>query len=436
MSKHYPEFNKELEKIHVPVEKLDRIILQTINENNKQKPRRKKIILTTIGSVAAAFILFLGSATFSPTLAKVASEIPLVGTFFNESSDEGLQIAGKSGLTQVVNQKAKDNGVKLTMNEIFYDGTRLTFGMTHESLFAIGDFERPTILVNGQEINFSAGTSGKFINPSKYEIVMDIKPTEDLPEEFDMKVIIDAVGLIPGNWEFEFPVKQSNEVTVIQLNKTNVIYDAEVTVETIKLGPAGTDLAIQIKSDPNNTKIDPYLDLNFAMIDEQGRVLRSLSSSGHGDKIDGVEVANLDYLYTPIKDGVKRLTILPYKIPMGMGAVDDVSVSLNETLPLTLDQGEVGKITVTDVEFLDDKTVVYFELHSEFPFDDNLTMNRTWLESKDGKDLSFQDNPFAKRIKGNLFTQEFEATKTKDVKFKATKIPKPITFEPFEITLP
>ncbi|MEH7225328.1 DUF4179 domain-containing protein [Bacillus sp. JJ1566] len=436
MNKHFPEFNKELENIHVPVEKLDRIIQQTINEHHKQKPRRKKIILTTIGSVAAAFILFLGSATFSPTLAKVASEIPLVGTFFNESGDEGLQIAGKSGLTQVVNQTAKDNGVTLTMKEIFYDGTRLTFGMTHESLFALGDIERPTILVNGKEINFSAGTTGKFSNPSKYEIVMDIKPTEDLPEEFDMKVIIDAVGLIPGNWEFEFPVKQSNEVTVIQLNKTNVIYDAEVTVETVKLGPAGTDLAIQIKSDPNNPKMDPYIDLHFAMIDEQGRVLRSLSSSGHGDTIDGIELVNLDYLYTPIKDGVKRLTILPYKIPRGMGAVDEVSVSLNETLPLTLDQGEVGKITVTDTEFLDDKTVVYFELDSEFPFDDNLTMNRTWLESKDGKDLSFQDKPFAKRIKGNLFMQEFEATKTKDVKFKAAKIPKPVMFDPFEITLP
>ncbi|MDR4889719.1 DUF4179 domain-containing protein [Fredinandcohnia sp. QZ13] len=436
MSKQYPEFNKELENIHVPVEKLDRIIQQTINEHNKQKPRRIKIILTTIGSVAAAFILFLGSATFSPTLAKVASEIPLVGTFFNESSDEGLQIAGKSGLTQVVNRTAKDNGVKLTMNEIFYDGTRLTFGMTHESLIAIGDIERPTILVNGKEINFGAGTTGKFITPSKYEVVMDIKPTEDLPEEFDMKVIIDAVGLIAGNWEFEFPVKQSNEVTVIRPNLTNVIYDTEVTVESVKIGPAGTDLAVQVKVDPNNTKIDPYMDLHFAMIDDQGRVLRSLSGSGHGEAIDGVEVANLDYLFTPIKDGAKSLTILPYKIPTEMGTFEELSVSLIETLPVEIDQGEVGKITVTDVEFLDDKTVVYFELDSEFPFDDNLTMNRTWLESKDGKDLTFQDNPFAKRIKGNLFMQEFEATKTKDVKFKATKLPKPITFEPFEITLP
>ncbi|MEH7381020.1 DUF4179 domain-containing protein [Bacillus sp. JJ1533] len=436
MNNKFPEFKNELENIHVPVDKLDRIIQQTINDNRKQKPRSKKIVLTTVGSVAAAFILFLGSATFSPTLAKVASEIPLVGTFFNESGDEGLQIAGKSGLTQVINQTAKDNGVTLTMNEIFYDGTRLTFGMTHESLVAIGDIERPTILVNGKEINFSAGTSGKFITPSKYEVVMDIKPTEDLPEEFEMKVIIDAVGLLPGKWKFEFPVKQSNEVTVIQLNKTNVIYDAEVTVESIKVGPAGTDLAIQIKSDPNHTKMDPYLDLHFAMIDDQGRVLRSLSGSGHGETIDGVEVANLDFLYTPIKDGVKSMTIIPYKIPTGIGAVEELSVSLNESLPVEINQGEVGKITVTDVDFLDDKTVVYFELNSEFPFDDNLTMNRTWLESKDDKDLSFQDDPFAQRIKGNLFKQEFKTTKSKDVKFKAYNIPNPIVFEPFEVTLP
>ncbi|MEH7385267.1 DUF4179 domain-containing protein [Bacillus sp. JJ1521] len=436
MSKHFPEFNQELENIHVPVEKLDRIIQQTIHENRKQGPRRNKIILTTVGSIAAAFILFLGSATFSPTLAKVASEIPLVGTFFNESGDEGLQIAGKSGLTQVVDQTAKDNGVKLTMNEIFYDGTRLTFGITHESLIAVGDIERPTILVDGKEINFGAGSTGKFITPSKYEIVMDIKPTEELPEEFDMKVIIDAVGLVPGNWEFEFPVKQSNEVIVIRPNITNIIYDAEVTVESVKIGPAGTDLAVQVKVDPNNTKIDPYMDLHFAMIDDQGRVLRSLTGSGNGEAIDGVEVAKLDYLYTPIKDGAKSLTILPYKIPTEMGAFEELSVSLNEKPPLTIDQGDVGKIKVTDVEFLDDKTVVYFELESEFPFDDNLTRNRTWLESKDGKDLSFQEDLLAKRIKGNLFKQEFKAVKNKDVEFKALTIPNPILFEPFEITLP
>lgn len=436
MSKHFPEFNKELENIHVPVEKLDSIIQQTINENRKQKPRRKKIVLTTIGSVAAAIILFLGSATFSPTLAKVVSEIPLVGTFFNESGDEGLQIAGKSGLTQVINQKTKDNGVTLTMNEIFYDGTRLTFGLTHESLLAIGDIERPTILVNGKEINFSSGSSGKYITPSKYEAIMNITPTEELPEEFDIKIIIDAVGLMPGNWEFEFPVKQSNEVTVIRPNTTNVINDAKVTVESVKLGPDGTDLAIQIQSDPNNTKIDPYMDLKFAMIDDQGRVLRTLTGSWYGDTVDGIEVANHRYLYTPMKKEAKSLTILPYKIPNQSGAVEELSVSLNKTLPLEIDQGEIGKIIVTDVDFLEDKTVVYFELESDFPFDDNLTMNRTWLESKDGKDLSSPENPLAVRINGNLFKQEFKSTKDRDVEFKALKIPSPIVFEAFKVTLP
>ncbi|WP_010676668.1 DUF4179 domain-containing protein [Bacillus timonensis] len=435
MSKHFPEFHRELENIPVPIEKLDSIIQQTISETRKQKPKRKKFVLTTIGTVAAGFFLFIGSATLSPAMAKVASEIPLVGTFFNESNDEGLQIAGRSGLTQVIDQQSKDNGVTLTMNEIFYDGTRLTFGLTHEALIAIGNIERPTILVNGKEINFSTSSSGKFITPSKYESVMNVTPTEDLPEEFEMKVIIDAVGLIPGNWEFEFPVKQSNEVTVIRPNKSQVIYDAEVTVESVKLGPAGTDLAIQIKSDPNNTKIDPYMDLEFAMIDDQGRGLRMLTGSGYGDTINGIEVANHRYLYSPVKEGAKSLTILPYKIPSGEGAYKELSVSLNE-LPVEMDQGDVGKITVTDVEYRDDKTIVYFEVDSDFPFDDNLTRNRTWVESEDGKDLSIQDNPFAKRVKGNLFKQEFKATNKKDIVFKAYQIPNPSMFEPFKITLP
>ena len=110
-------------------------------------------------------------------------------------------------------------------------------------MFFIGELERPTIEVNGEEINFSSGYSGDFVTPQKYKGLIDINPTEELPEEFDIKIRIDAVGLIPGKWEFEFPVKQSNAVTVIRPQEVKMIEQAEVQFTSIKLGPAGTDVA-------------------------------------------------------------------------------------------------------------------------------------------------------------------------------------------------
>ena len=144
MSKQWPNLKREMDKISVPMDKLDSIITNTINENRVKKSK-KKIALDSLSAAVIGFGIFIASASISPAMAKVASHIPIIGTFFNDVNDEGLRIAGQKGLTQMVDQTAKDNGITLTMNEIFYDGTRLTFGYTQESTFAIGEIELPTI---------------------------------------------------------------------------------------------------------------------------------------------------------------------------------------------------------------------------------------------------------------------------------------------------
>ncbi|WP_207634187.1 hypothetical protein [Halalkalibacter urbisdiaboli] len=45
-----------------------------------------------------------------------------------------------------------------------------------------------------------------------------------------MKMRIDAVGLIPEKWEFGFPVKQSNEVSVVRPQEMKIIEGAEVEI--------------------------------------------------------------------------------------------------------------------------------------------------------------------------------------------------------------
>lgn len=145
---------------------------------------------------------------------------------------------------------------------MFYDGTRLVFGYTQESLLAIGELERPTIEVNGREINFSSSYSGEFITPQKYKGMVEINPTEELPEEFELNMRIDAIGLIPGNWNFQFHVKQSNQVMVVRLEEAQMIEEMKVRINSLKIGPAGTDLAVQITSKEEEMNLEPY-DLEF-----------------------------------------------------------------------------------------------------------------------------------------------------------------------------
>lgn len=456
MKKQYEDtdFDSSLKKLNSDLmwktkqkQELKNRILTDIENLESQERNKHPILLTRIkkGSVirklayssialVILFSLFIGLAS-SPAMAKVASHIPIIGTFFNDASDEGLKIAGKKGLTQIVDQFSRDNGITLTMNEIFYDGTRLTFGYTQESLFAIGELERPTIEVNGKEINFSSSTSGDFVTPQKYKGLMDINPTEELPEEFDIKIRIDAVGLIPGKWEFEFPVKQSNDVTVIRPQEVKMIEQAQVQIASLKLGPAGTDLAVKVTADEENNKLDPYK-LNFYIIDEIGNVLDTVSGSGYGDKENGKEKATLDFLYTPLKEGTKKVRIIPYSIHMSEGR-EEVSIQLDDqSLPFMLDQGDFGKVLITDITYLEDKMIVHFDIQSDAIVDNKLLRNPIWLEDANGKNLMVEDNPFAERIKGNSFKQEFATGEKEGLQLKTDKLPKPTMYEEFEIEIP
>ncbi|QED46647.1 DUF4179 domain-containing protein [Cytobacillus dafuensis] len=434
MNSQFPEFKNELEKISVPVEKLDKMIENTIKEN-RVKRSRKKIAFYSFSAAVVGFGLFIGSAMLSPAMAKVASHIPLVGTFFNDSADEGLSIAGQKGLTQVIDQSSKDNGITLTMNEIFYDGTRLTLGYTQESLFAIGDLERPTIEVNGKEINFSSGYSGEFITPKKYKGTIDITPTEELPEEFEMKMRIDAVGLIPGKWAFDFPVKQSNEVTVIRPMDVKMIDGAELQLASLKLGPAGTNLKFNVTVD-EKSDFDPYM-LNFYILDEKENVYDFVGSSGNGETENGIEKANLDYLYAPLKEGTKKVKVIPYIIPMVEDGYEEYSVSLDgQSLPFTMVQNEEEKVKVTDIQHKNDRVIVYFEVLSDAIIDNHASRNSIWLEDASGENLISKDKPLAERLEGNRFKQEFSTKNMKGLKLKTFNQPKPIMYEAFEIDLP
>ncbi|MBT2682335.1 DUF4179 domain-containing protein [Bacillus sp. ISL-37] len=433
MSDQFPDIKNEMNQISVPVDKLDAIIAQTVSET-KVKKSKKRVVIYSMNVAIIGFSLFIGSAMVSPAMAKVASNIPVVGTFFNDIGDEGLRIAGQKGLTQVVDQTAKDNGITLTINEVFYDGTRLTLGYTQESLLPLGELERPVIKVDGKEINFSSGYSGEFLTPQKYKGVIDITPTEELPEEFEMEVRIDAVGLVPGNWSFKFPVKQSNEVTVIRPSMVNQVDGAEISLSSLKIGPAGTDLNIKVIADPE--KLDPY-SLGFYLLDDKGKVINFLQGSGSGETVDGKEHVTLQSLYEPLEDGARKVKIIPYDLTLPNDGLQEVIVNLDKVkLPFTMSQGDYGNVVVNDIEYKENRTVIYFDIESDGIIDDRASENPIWLFDADGKNMSLDEKPFAERIKGNSFKQEFATGKAEGLKLKTNKMPKPVLYEEFVIEIP
>lgn len=434
MSKQWPDLKKEMDNIQVPLEKLDKIIQNTAPPMKKKKSKLK-IVSYTAGAAAVALFIFVGSASVSPAMAKIASHVPLIGTFFNDVQDEGLQIAGQKGLTQIIDQSSKDSGITLTITEMFYDGTRLVFGYTQESLFAIGELERPTFEVNGREINFSSSYSGEFITPQKYKGMVEINPTEELPEEFELNMRIDAIGLIPGKWKFQFHVKQSNQVLVIRPEEAQIIEEMKVKINSLKIGPAGTDLAVQITSKEEEMNLEPY-DLEFFLVDDRGNVLDLLGKDAHGDTENGVVETQVGYLFNPLKEGTKKVSVIPYKLEDKF-PLEKVMIPLEgKKSPFKLSQGDFGDILVTEIQSNKEQIIVYFDVNSEFLYDNRLTRNPIWLEDEHGNNLVLEEAPFAKRIEGNSFKQVFKASELERAHLATFQYPKPIMYDEFELQVP
>ena len=162
-----------------------------------------------------------------------------------------------------------------------------------------------------------------------------------------------------------------------------------------------------------------------------------MSKSGHGETENGKSIDNLDILYTPLKEGTKKVRIIPYVIPMIKGSSEEVSMLLDDqSVPFVLDQGDFGKVLITDITYLKDKTIVDFDIPSDAIVDNKLSRNPIWLEDANGKNLMLEDKPFAERVKGNSFKQEFSTGEKDGLQLKTYKSPKSTMYEEFVIEIP
>jgi hypothetical protein len=79
MDKRFTELEAEIEKIPVPMEKIDSIIQKTLYQNYlPQKNKKLKTIFYSLSVAVVAFGLFIGSAFISPAMARVVNKIPFI----------------------------------------------------------------------------------------------------------------------------------------------------------------------------------------------------------------------------------------------------------------------------------------------------------------------------------------------------------------------
>ncbi|WP_438313393.1 DUF4179 domain-containing protein [Sporosarcina sp. FA9] len=312
MTDKIPAFKSEIDKIHVPSEKLDAIISQTLRKNvpKRKKSMCKKLIYTASAAVVALGLL-VGSATVSPVMANFVLQIPLLGSIFSESGDLGLVQVSNLGLTQAVGVSKAVKGDTITIDEIFYDGARFTVSYSLETKEPLGEnyFEHsgPDFTVDGKTVSYSGGLSETDVTPTYRTGVFSIDAITELPEEFIFGLHFKSLD--NKRWKFKIPVKAQSGVEVVTINHTQKAEGIDLSVSDLKISPAGLLIHFNAVSNENfflTSSID------FHVVNEEGIEIGSHSGGSKGTNENGKVNQSGNRLFDPISDSVKILTVTPY----------------------------------------------------------------------------------------------------------------------------
>lgn len=314
MNNKISSFKKEIDKIQVPVEKLDTIIGNVLDG---EMPKRKGMVWRRMAIGTSAAILSLGilvgSAAVSPAMANFVSQIPIIGSIFSQSEDKGLVQVSETGLAQVIGETKTVNGTSLTIDELFYDGTRFTFSYSLVSDVPITDNHYlipSSTTIDGEQYISGMGRGDEVvISPTErtgiYELGT-IKPEREqlLKEEFELGLWFEGKG--GEKWDFHIPVVKQAAVQLIDINEVQQLeeHNLKLIVTSIESGPGGMLLNYKIES-PYDRNLASFI--RFQVFDENGNEYKANTGGGYGERY-----VKMNVLYDPIKDDATQLTINPY----------------------------------------------------------------------------------------------------------------------------
>lgn len=366
------------------------------------------VVLLLMGIVALGFV--------SPAMAKVLRQIPVIGSAFQTVGDEGIQRATENGLASTVGQTVEDEGIAVTLDQVIYDGTRLSVGVLHSSDITIS-LSSPTNIIraDGREINASMGGASKAISDELTATVYRFTPKDPLPDQFTLdfhfhEVTVNKGGhseTIAGNWWFQTPVVTiKGTVTPFDPPLIREHAGIRIAVTEVTTTPLTTKVAFELelpamydrmpsdKQDvPKGETIVEHI-LDYELLDSNGLSLEPFSRSG-SRKYD--EPEKVVALFAPVTADMHSLTLRTIDREekmrsQGEGSFVGASTSginyvpLPAAAPITVKQGNAGEIVFKNISFEKDQTWIEYEVRGTEPYTQD---NAWWLETDNGERYLF-----------------------------------------------
>lgn len=363
-----------------------------------------------VAVATVVLIVMAANMVNSSVVADIVRKIPVLGKMFTGDvfeyvGDRGSIEGKKKGLSSTVNYEASDQGVTIAIQEVLYDGIRLLVGyqMTapNEDFLFLGDIE---MKINGEQIPARYSSSPSKINDHDSAGVMNFEYEHPSSDPFILELDIHEISGLPngqhasveGDWSFKFSVAGVSEQNMVSKQfPAGISTQAdgiEFTVLGIQITPVTTQVTYQVKGQPKG--------FGFQLLDDKGMLVNWLNSSQFTAGI----TEGTSY-FDPVPMDAKYLYAVPfYRDTTKQPDLIIAKAPLTGQFPITLSQGSVGEVTVNNIEFLPDKTLIHYEAKGKDPLIQHTSL---WLETVRG-DQIINDNGIRTRVSDTSYSYILE----------------------------
>lgn len=279
------KFNRSIDNINVPVEKL----MAREKAAIFQAKKRRKVGRTTKRSILVACglcISLLGSGFVSTGMAEALSNIPLIGPIYKDFRDIASDKIEHAQLTTVIDKQDSKNGLTMTVKEAAYDGSRLIVTVVYTGEKELSMKEEIVgfnyITINGQPVKPAIGSTGQDDINSK-TIIEHHQFTFSNYNEYGDKIEIAVHGEdlfgYDGKLKVAFPLKKiKGDVFEFYPEVTTKTVDEvyTLTADKVTFSPLSTRIDLTIDYPAEMDKNDSWPWFDFSVVDDNGHVYDKL----------------------------------------------------------------------------------------------------------------------------------------------------------------
>ncbi|MEB2302792.1 DUF4179 domain-containing protein [Lysinibacillus xylanilyticus] len=279
------KFNRSIDNINVPVEKLK------VREKTAifQAKKKRKVGKTTKQSILVACglcITLLGSGFVSTGMAEALSNIPLIGPIYKDFRDIASDKIEHDQLTTVIDKQDSKNGLTMTVKEAAYDGSRLIVTVVYTGEKELSLEEEIVgfnyITINGQPVKPAIGSIGQDDINSKTIIEhhqFTFSNYNEYGDEIEIAVHGEDLFGYEGKLKVSFPLKKIKgdvfefypEVTTKTVDEVYALTAYKVTFSSLS---TRIDLKVDYPAEMDENDSWPWFD--FSVVDDNGHVYDKL----------------------------------------------------------------------------------------------------------------------------------------------------------------